>query len=262
MTSSPATRETRAPSTSVSVVIPARNDADALANCLAALAAQTRLPDEIIVVDNGSTDDTADVARSFGARVVTQQVQGIPAASTAGYDAALNEVICRLDADSMPPPNWIGEGIRILVDNAGIDAVTGPATFYDGPRRGSRLIARLYLGGYFSAFRLALGTTPLFGSNFFLRRKAWQEVRHAVHRSGLRLHDDLDLTIHLTPGHRIAFERTISLGISFRPFTRVRTYGLRVQRGFWTMIRNWPRSSPTLRWRRRLLRRLRASEQA
>ncbi|MEQ1737533.1 MAG: glycosyltransferase, partial [Rhodoglobus sp.] len=43
----------------VSVVIPALNDSVMLASCLRALAKQTRLPDEIIVVDNGSTDDTA-----------------------------------------------------------------------------------------------------------------------------------------------------------------------------------------------------------
>ena len=45
----------------ISVVIPTRNDADMLAVCLAALAGQTRPADEIVVVDNASTDNTAEV---------------------------------------------------------------------------------------------------------------------------------------------------------------------------------------------------------
>nr|WP_229715582.1 glycosyltransferase family 2 protein [Subtercola lobariae] len=240
----------------MSVVIPVKNDAVALRRCLAALSRQTVHPDEIIVVDNGSTDETARVARDLGARVIYESVPGIPAASTAGYDAARFAVIGRLDADSVAPPTWIEEGIRILTDEPGIDAITGSGYFYDGPRRGSRVVAGLYLGAYFTAFRLALGETPLFGSNFFLRQQAWQAVATSVHRSGVSIHDDLDLTIHLTPHHRIEFEPAISVGISYRPFRRADTYLLRVQRGFWTLLRNWPRSSSTLRWRRKLLDRI------
>ncbi|GAA1002214.1 glycosyltransferase family 2 protein [Subtercola frigoramans] len=78
---------------SVSVVIPAKNDAVALARCLEALERQTRRPDEIIVIDNASTDSTADVARIAGARVLAQIVPGIPAAAGAGYDAARCDII-------------------------------------------------------------------------------------------------------------------------------------------------------------------------
>ena len=53
----------------LSVVIPSLNDAHMLKDCLDALAAQTRAPDEVIVVDNGSADDTAGIARAAGARV-------------------------------------------------------------------------------------------------------------------------------------------------------------------------------------------------
>ncbi|NBX23632.1 MAG: glycosyltransferase, partial [Microbacteriaceae bacterium] len=58
----------------ISVIIPSLNDAVLLDQCLSALRSQTRLPDEIVVVDNGSTDNTADVAKSFGARVVEEPV--------------------------------------------------------------------------------------------------------------------------------------------------------------------------------------------
>ncbi|MCU1482915.1 MAG: putative glycosyl transferase [Subtercola sp.] len=249
-----ATSASAAPRLTTSVVIPVKDDSAALARCLAALSVQTCLPDEVIVVDNGCTDDSVSVAESWGATVVHQPEPGIPAAAGAGYDTARFDVICRLDADTMPPPNWIENGVRCLAENSRLDAVTGPGFFYDGPDRGSRLIAALYLGAYFGSVRLALGTTPLFGSSFFLKREAWASVRGTVHTSGTMLHDDLDLTIHLTPTHRIRYDQRVQVGISFRPFTLTRTYGLRLRRGLWTFVLNWPRSSPTLRWRKIILR--------
>ena len=60
----------------ISVVVPVLNDSPMLAQCLAALALQTRPADEIVVVDNGSTDDTAAVATAGGARVVPEPVTG------------------------------------------------------------------------------------------------------------------------------------------------------------------------------------------
>ena len=69
------------------------NRMDLLRGCLTALREQTTPPDEIIVVDNDSTDDTVEVAASFGARVVTEPVRGVLRATAAGFDAASGEVI-------------------------------------------------------------------------------------------------------------------------------------------------------------------------
>ena len=70
----------------ISVIVPSLNDAGYLAVCLDALAMQTRRADEVIVVDNGSTDATAAVARATGARVVDQPVRGmLPRASRRTY---------------------------------------------------------------------------------------------------------------------------------------------------------------------------------
>ena len=99
------------PPLTVSVVIPVKDDARRLAVCLAAIRRQTVAPLEVVVVDNGSTDASAAVARAGGARVVREEHAGIPAASAAGYDAAIGDVIARLDADSIPPAEWV-ETIR------------------------------------------------------------------------------------------------------------------------------------------------------
>ncbi len=95
----------------VSVVITARNDAPMLRRALEALAAQTRPADEIVVVDNDSSDDTAAVAATGGARVVTEPIPGIPQAASAGYDAAVGRLIARIDADTVVPPGWLEHAI-------------------------------------------------------------------------------------------------------------------------------------------------------
>ncbi|WP_402376911.1 glycosyltransferase family A protein [Isoptericola rhizosphaerae] len=109
----------------VSVVVPARDDADELDRCLALLAAQSVAPLEVVVVDNASRDATAEVARRWGAVVVPEPRLGIPAAAAAGYDAARGDVIARLDADSRPGPHWVRSVVDSMTTDPAPDAVTG-----------------------------------------------------------------------------------------------------------------------------------------
>ncbi|MCU1432036.1 MAG: glycosyl transferase family 2, partial [Actinotalea sp.] len=81
----------------LSVVVPVKDDAVALRRCLRQIGRQTVEPLEVIVVDNGSRDTTAAVAREHGARVVVEAAPGIAAAASAGYDAAVGQVIVRCD---------------------------------------------------------------------------------------------------------------------------------------------------------------------
>src|SRR5690349_17486601 len=97
-------RETRA---DVSVVIPAFNSAATIEGCLAALAEQTVMPGEVIVVDDGSTDDTPEIARRMGAEVITQERGGAGAARNRGAKAARGEVLLFTDADCAPVGDWV-----------------------------------------------------------------------------------------------------------------------------------------------------------
>jgi cellulose synthase/poly-beta-1,6-N-acetylglucosamine synthase-like glycosyltransferase len=234
----------------VSVVIPVRDDAGHLRACLRALAGQTVAPDEIVVVDNASSDDTAEVARAAGARVVREPVVGIPAAACTGYDAARSEVIARLDADCVPAADWIARLGDVLAARPDVAAVTGAARFLDGPRALRGVAAVAYLGAYFASVTLALGHPPLFGSNFALRRDAWREVRTEVHRAGTHLHDDIDLSVHLGPERRIVLDLRLGMGISMRPLTRPSTLPLRMSRGMTSLTLHWPDERPWPRWRR------------
>lgn len=87
-----------------SVIIPARNAAADLAEGLAAIAAgHSRLrPLEVIVVDDGSTDDTASVAKALGARLIRLAGLGPAVARNAGAKAASGALLVFLDADCVP----------------------------------------------------------------------------------------------------------------------------------------------------------------
>ncbi len=107
-----------------SVVMPARNEAQAIAAVLAEL---TRLypAAELIVVDDGSTDDTGAVARLAGARVITHPYsKGNGAAIKTGARAATRDIVVFMDADGQHRPSEAGGLVNQLCDG-GYDMVVG-----------------------------------------------------------------------------------------------------------------------------------------
>lgn len=242
----------RATETTVSVVIPAKDDARRLATCLAALRRQGIPPQEIIVVDNGSSDSTAAVATSGGARLVRESRSGIPAASATGYDAATGDVIARLDADSIPAPDWIETIARLFTARPDVDCITGSVAFSGGPRVLRRIGAALYLGAYYVTLIPALGHVPMFGSNCAMRRTVWNSVRWTVHRGDAELHDDLDLSFHLPPTTRTRYVGALRAQISHRPLTDAAALVRRFRRGVRTVVVHWPADLPWRRWASRL----------
>lgn len=214
----------------VSVVIPCWNDADLLRECLKSLAAQTVAPYEVIVVDNASTDATAEVAASFGARVVHEPVRGILKASSTGFEAATGEIIGRLDADSVPGPDWVERVSTLLSEDAPPAAVVSDGEFVGGTSAVRWFGRRVYLGGYFRAMAVLLGQPPLFGSNMAMHRSAWERVRPALDVSARAVHDDLYMSIRLPAEIRVIYEQDLAVTISARPFASPLSLGRRM---FW-----------------------------
>lgn len=223
----------------ISVVIPCLDDAGYLAACLDALTRQTRPADEVIVVDNGSTDASAEVALAAGARVVSQPVRGIWPATAAGFDAASGDLLARLDADSVPAVDWLERVEQRMSRRDRPTVVTGTGVFY-GQTAPRRWIARhLYLGGYFTVIGALLGHPPIYGSNYAIRSDAWLVLRDIVHRDRADLHDDLDLAWWLRPGMRVVYDRALVVGVSARPFDSFSELARRVRMAFHTLGVEW-----------------------
>lgn len=86
----------------ITVIIPCLNEEQGIGEVL------KRMPefvDEIIVVDNGSTDRSSDVARSFGATVIREDVRGYGRAYKTGFASATGDIIITLDGDHSYPPD-------------------------------------------------------------------------------------------------------------------------------------------------------------
>jgi glycosyltransferase involved in cell wall biosynthesis len=107
----------------VSVVIPAFNAAQTLSQTIRSVLAQTYAPIEIVVVDDGSTDDTAQVLDSFGSAIkcVRKPNGGLASARNAGCAAAQGEYIALLDADDLCTPQRIA--LQVTAFKAAPDAV-------------------------------------------------------------------------------------------------------------------------------------------
>lgn len=223
----------------ISVIVPSLNDAGYLAACLNALAKQTRPADEIIVVDNGSTDATAAVANTAGARVVDEPLRGIWPATAAGFDAASGDVLARLDADSVPDSGWLAEVEWRMSRPDRPTVITGTGVFYDGTALRRWIARHLYIGGYFVWIGALLGHPPIFGSNYAMRRDAWLVLRDIVHRGRADVHDDLDLSWWMQPGMTVVHDRALIVGVSARPFDSVPALWRRIRMAFHTLAIEW-----------------------
>ena len=103
----------------IAVIIPALNEADNIAEVVEQLQAQADV-DEVIVVDNGSTDDTAAVAQRAGAIVVSEPERGYGRACAAGSAAALERgasVLVYIDGDHSSRPDEIGSLLKPIIDD-------------------------------------------------------------------------------------------------------------------------------------------------
>lgn len=91
----------------ISVVIPAYNEEKYLPKTLESLKTLDRRPDEVIVIDGGSTDDTANVARDHRARLITIDHRGIGYARQKGLEAATGDIVAFTDADTVVSRDWL-----------------------------------------------------------------------------------------------------------------------------------------------------------
>lgn len=215
-------RSSTARTASVSIVIPAYNEEDTIERCLRAALDQSVTALEIIVVDNRSTDRTAEIVLAFAAtstvpiRIVQQtRTQGITATRNFGFDLAAGEVIGRIDADSVITRDWV-ERVAKAMQDPRTAAVSGPVTYYDLPFRfapqvSDDLVRRV--------LRVVGRSHPfLFGCNMAIRRDAWRAVEQVVCEDpGDRMHEDIDLAIHLRDaGARVAYSSRLRAHVSAR----------------------------------------------
>ncbi|MFN7978439.1 MAG: glycosyltransferase [Vicinamibacterales bacterium] len=101
----------------VAFVIPVRNDAVRLANCLRTLAVGAgAIPHDVVVLDHGSTDGSAEVAEAAGARVIRHQGGNVAGLRNLGASSSSADLIAFVDADNEIVPGWLDAAIAAMAD--------------------------------------------------------------------------------------------------------------------------------------------------
>jgi glycosyltransferase involved in cell wall biosynthesis len=165
----------------ITTIVCAYNEADYIGPCLHSLLSQTRPPDQLLVVNNASTDETATIAASVpGVRVVDEPRKGLVRARETGRTAAISDLLVYLDADCRAPLQWLERVERRFLRRPDLVALSGPYRFYDWDWLGRALI-RAYDWSLAPLTQLlvyrALGMGTLFyGGNFAVRREALDAI--------------------------------------------------------------------------------------
>ena len=165
----------------ISVIICAHNEAAYLAACLHSILAQTRRPDELLVINNASTDPTRSVAEQIPfVRVIDEPRKGLVVARETGRGHAAGDLLVYMDADCRAPLTWLERIQRRFEADPSLVALSAPYRFYDWDWAG-RLLVRTYDLSLAPATQvlvkhvLRLGSL-LYGGNFAVRREALEAI--------------------------------------------------------------------------------------
>lgn len=204
----------------LSVIVPAYNEADTIRRCLDHLIAQTRHVDEIIVVDNSSTDATAAIVDEFAehndnVRRIVEPRPGVIPARNCGFDSATSDIIAKTDADSFVREDWAERIVTFFDSEEGqaYDGLTGVVLTWDGPSRAlQHRLVTLTLGALADGGKIG----GLSGPNYAIRQVAWKQVRDSL-RSDPDIWEELDLSLALSDwGLMMYFDPRVQVDTSCR----------------------------------------------
>lgn len=217
----------------ISIVIPVYNEKHHLKACLDSISRQTLAPDEVIVVDNNSTDGSVQLAEKYAfVKIVNEQKQGIVYARNRGFNSVTHPLIARIDADTILPATWVAR-IHSEYHRSQDFAMTGGGYFYNlkFPKLNGWILGQMA----YRMNRFIMGHYILWGSNMVIPKELWSAVKDDVCIRN-DIHEDLDLAIHLhRKGYKIFYHEDWRVGVEMkRVFTSQRA-----------LIKNlllWPRT--------------------
>lgn len=184
----------------VSVVLPVRNGARFLPEALASLGAQTLREIEILLIDDGSTDTSPEIARELARRdgrfiVVSQEQRGIACALNAGIRMARGRYVARMDADDVAMPSRIEKQVAFLAAHPRCVAVGSDVEIID--EEGRTLGTGVYPRRHADIERSLLsGRNPLVHPSVVMRTDAVRSV--GGYRAETHLAEDFDLWLRLS----------------------------------------------------------------
>jgi glycosyltransferase involved in cell wall biosynthesis len=205
-----------------SVIIPCYNEADFITDTLISLESQnTAAKYEVIVVDNNCSDETVEIAKKYGARIVTEQRPGVCAARQAGTKAANGEIIVSTDADTVFEPTWLETIDNNFRNDSQLVAIGGPCRYFDGPWWGKVYTHFLFGASY--SYSIIIGH-PFYvtATNIAFKKSAWSGYNLTMMQGG----DEVDLLHRLRQRGKVRFNNSNPTYTSGRRLSKGLAYNL------------------------------------
>ena len=191
----------------ITVVAAVYNEQEHIARLIESLLSQTRLPDEIILVDDGSKDDTARVIEQYSKknpliRLIRNTNQGPAASRNLGWRSATSDIVIFTDGDCVPEPNWIESLIgRFVFDEVAAVAGTYRTLNVDN------ILARFVGFEIAWRYRNVKGAIDAHGAyNLAVRRHVLQQMNGFNELYQAPSGEDWDLTYRITRKYKMLFD--------------------------------------------------------
>jgi peptidoglycan/xylan/chitin deacetylase (PgdA/CDA1 family) len=198
----------------ISVVVPVFNEETFLLRCLQSLRSQDYPGEqELIIVDNGSTDASAKIARDFGVKVISCPEKGVAFARQMGAYAATGDVIVQADADTVYSPDWLSQIGAHFTKHEKTAALAGAFIYLDPPwwgeieyfsRRAVNVLSTFFIG------KVAFVS----GANFAFRREAF--LKAAGYDASSLYPDQWGIASRLGKTGKVDYDPTLTAATSSR----------------------------------------------
>jgi len=189
----------------ISIVIPVLNEESFIRECLESLKNQDSAGKyEVIIVDNGSRDNTVRIARQIGVKVVFCSRQGVTHARQAGAEAAKGEIVVQADADTVYPHNWLACLKKQFILHPGAIAVSGTFIYKNPPWWAGY---EYFLRKSINVLAVMIVKRPIIvsGANFAFYKSAWVEI--GGYEPDKYSSDQFNISSRLSKVGKIAYNR-------------------------------------------------------
>lgn len=221
----------------ISVVIPAYNEEKYIRNCLESLNKQDYKKDfEVIVIDNGSTDKTGEIAKSFGVKVIFTPKSNQARARQDGFKMATGEIIATLDADNAAYPNFLSAIAAEFEKDPKLVSIFGFIKPLEGKIVDKIL---LFIGNFANIISFYLTGHPiLVGTNQAIKREVFEKIGGLEPLKLPKIHadifDEANLMRNLRKAGKIKFVSKMLIFYSMRKFHQIGYFKM-----FWAGLLAW-----------------------
>jgi len=185
----------------VTIITATYNSASSLEDCIKSVITQTYKNIEYIIIDNCSTDDTLDIAKSYSdniGRIISEPDKGIFDALNKGIKIASGDIIAFLHADDFYSDNTIIENVVNKLEETKLDSLYGDLQYV--AKQNTEKVIRNWVAGEYKPKKLLNGWMPPHPT-FFVKRKCYQ--KYGLFNLDYKIAADYELMLRFLGKHKV-----------------------------------------------------------